>query len=49
MNRDGMLLILFGVVSIISVITPDKSFGMGIGIGLILTPKVRSPLARARG
>jgi hypothetical protein len=36
MNRDGMSLIFFGFVSIISVITPDKSFGMSIGIGLIL-------------
>jgi hypothetical protein len=36
MNRDGMMLILFGAISIVSAISSDKSFGMSIGIGLIL-------------
>jgi hypothetical protein len=35
-DNRGMMVIMMGLIAIISAITPDKTFGLGLGIGLIL-------------
>jgi membrane-bound ClpP family serine protease len=36
MDRTGMLFIIIGLVCLMITINPDKSFGYGVGMGILI-------------